>query len=184
MHVNVDVIWSSALGSRDPSFKWDRIVVMPVFSNTGQGLGSSERHCLAYTLSFIRFTVAFYTIRIQGCFILDDHFLFRDPVSQCRSCSLIGSDIASYCSEADMLSIREKIDLDEDSVDAKVLNTLSVGMITSDLLSVLPTPLRDVFDKARAAVSCVMFFDGLGSIAQARDSSPGDARGAGDRVIS
>jgi len=43
--------------------------------------------------------------------------------------------------------------------------------------------VRDVFDKARAAAPCVLFFDELDSIAKARGGSGGDAGGAGDRVI-
>ncbi|KAI9298651.1 transitional endoplasmic reticulum ATPase [Neoconidiobolus thromboides FSU 785] len=43
--------------------------------------------------------------------------------------------------------------------------------------------VRDVFDKARAAAPCVMFFDELDSIAKARGASAGDAGGAGDRVL-
>ncbi|CAE6455943.1 unnamed protein product [Rhizoctonia solani] len=43
--------------------------------------------------------------------------------------------------------------------------------------------VRDVFDKARAAAPCVMFFDELDSIAKARGGSGGDAGGAGDRVL-
>ncbi|KAI8139278.1 transitional endoplasmic reticulum ATPase [Fennellomyces sp. T-0311] len=43
--------------------------------------------------------------------------------------------------------------------------------------------VRDVFDKARAAAPCVMFFDELDSIAKARGGSMGDAGGAGDRVL-
>jgi len=44
--------------------------------------------------------------------------------------------------------------------------------------------VRDVFDKARAAAPCVLFFDELDSIAVARGGgSGGDAGGAGDRVI-
>jgi transitional endoplasmic reticulum ATPase len=43
--------------------------------------------------------------------------------------------------------------------------------------------VRDIFDKARAASPCVLFFDELDSIAVARGSSQGDAGGAGDRVI-
>jgi transitional endoplasmic reticulum ATPase len=42
----------------------------------------------------------------------------------------------------------------------------------------------DVFDKARAAAPCVMFFDELDSIAKGRGGSgaSGDGGGAGDRV--
>jgi len=43
--------------------------------------------------------------------------------------------------------------------------------------------IRDIFDKARAAAPCVLFFDELDSIAKSRGSSLGDAGGAGDRVI-
>lgn len=43
--------------------------------------------------------------------------------------------------------------------------------------------VRDVFDKARVAAPCVMFFDELDSIAKARGGSVGDAGGAGDRVL-
>jgi len=43
--------------------------------------------------------------------------------------------------------------------------------------------VRDVFDKARAAAPCVMFFDELDSIAKARGGGSGDAGGAGDRVL-
>jgi len=43
--------------------------------------------------------------------------------------------------------------------------------------------VRDVFDKARAAAPCILFFDELDSIAKARGGSLGDAGGAGDRVM-
>jgi transitional endoplasmic reticulum ATPase len=43
--------------------------------------------------------------------------------------------------------------------------------------------VRDVFDKARSAAPCVLFFDELDSIAKSRGSSAGDAGGAGDRVM-
>ncbi|KAK4336997.1 hypothetical protein RND71_044095 [Anisodus tanguticus] len=43
--------------------------------------------------------------------------------------------------------------------------------------------VRDLFDKARAAAPCVLFFDELDSVAKARGGSVGDAGGAADRVI-
>lgn len=43
--------------------------------------------------------------------------------------------------------------------------------------------VREIFDKARQAAPCVLFFDELDSIAKARGGSHGDAGGAGDRVI-
>lgn len=43
--------------------------------------------------------------------------------------------------------------------------------------------VREVFDKARGAAPCVLFFDELDSIGTARGSSHGDAGGAGDRVM-
>lgn len=195
----------------------------------------------------------------------------------------VGSDIASLCSEAAMQQIREKmdlIDLDEDTIDAEVLDSLGVTMdnfrfalgtsnpsalretavevptvnwddiggldnVKKELQETVQYPVehpekflkygmspskgvlfygppgtgktllakaianecnanfisikgpelltmwfgeseanvRDVFDKARAAAPCVMFFDELDSIAKARGGSLGDAGGAGDRVL-
>lgn len=43
--------------------------------------------------------------------------------------------------------------------------------------------VRDIFDKARNAAPCVLFFDELDSIGMARGRSQGDAGGAGDRVM-
>jgi transitional endoplasmic reticulum ATPase len=43
--------------------------------------------------------------------------------------------------------------------------------------------VRQIFDKARQAAPCVLFFDELDSIARSRGSSIGDAGGAGDRVL-
>ena len=43
--------------------------------------------------------------------------------------------------------------------------------------------VRNVFNKARQAAPCVLFFDELDSIANKRGQSSGDAGGAGDRVM-
>lgn len=43
--------------------------------------------------------------------------------------------------------------------------------------------VREVFDKARGAAPCVLFFDELDSVGVARGGSHGDAGGAGDRVL-
>merc|ERR1719400_250738 len=43
--------------------------------------------------------------------------------------------------------------------------------------------VRGVFDKARTAAPCVLFFDELDSIARSRGGSSGDAGGAGGRVM-
>ncbi|UJR15010.1 hypothetical protein I4U23_001987 [Adineta vaga] len=195
----------------------------------------------------------------------------------------VGADLASLCSEAALQQIREKmdvIDLEEDTIDAEVLNSLAVthdnfrfalgqsnpsalretvvevptttwndvgglenvkrelqelvqypvehpekflkfGMTPSrgvlfygppgcgktllakaianecqaNFISIKGPELltmwfgeseanvRDVFDKARQAAPCVLFFDELDSIAKSRGGSGGDGGGAADRVI-
>jgi len=43
--------------------------------------------------------------------------------------------------------------------------------------------VRAIFDKARGAAPCILFFDELDAIARARGGGGGDAGGAGDRVM-
>lgn len=43
--------------------------------------------------------------------------------------------------------------------------------------------VREIFDKARTAAPCVLFFDELDSVGMARGGHMGDAGGAGDRVL-
>merc|ERR1712073_198146 len=195
----------------------------------------------------------------------------------------VGADLAALCSEAALQQIREKmdlIDLEDESIDAEVLNSLAVTMenfrfamgkskpsairetvvevpnvtwndvgglenVKKELQELVQYPVehpekflqfgmqpsrgvlfygppgcgktllakaianecqanfisvkgpelltmwfgeseanvRDVFDKARGAAPCVLFFDELDSIARSRGGSHGDAGGAGDRVM-
>lgn len=195
----------------------------------------------------------------------------------------VGADLAALCSEAALQQIREKmdlIDLEDDQIDAEVLNSLAVTMdnfryamgksspsalretvvevpnvswhdvgglenVKRELQELVQYPVeypdkflkfgmqpskgvlfygppgcgktllakaianecqanfisvkgpelltmwfgeseanvRDVFDKARSAAPCVLFFDELDSIAKARGGNVGDAGGAADRVI-
>merc|ERR1719228_1477097 len=195
----------------------------------------------------------------------------------------VGADLAALCSEAALQQIREKmdlIDLDDDQIDAEVLNSLAVSRdnfrfamgkstpsalretvvevpnttwedigglenVKKELQELVQYPVehpdkflkfgmtpskgvlfygppgcgktllakaianecqanfisikgpelltmwfgeseanvRDVFDKARSAAPCVLFFDELDSIAKSRGGTSGDAGGASDRVI-
>lgn len=213
---------------------------------------------------------------------LSDDVDLEQVANECHG--YVGADLASLCSEAALQQIREKmdlIDLEEETIDAEVLNSLAVTMenfrfamsknnpsalretvvetpnvswddigglqnVKRELQELVQYPVehpemylkfgmqpsrgvlfygppgcgktllakaiarecqanfisikgpelltmwfgeseanvRDVFDKARAAAPCVLFFDELDSIAKARGGSiGGDAGGAADRVI-
>ncbi|KAK0394360.1 hypothetical protein QR680_000697 [Steinernema hermaphroditum] len=200
-----------------------------------------------------------------------------------ESHGFVGADLASLCSEAAIQQIREKmelIDLEDENIDAEILNSLAVSMenfrfamgksspsalretvvetpnvtwndigglegVKEELRELVQYPVehpekflkfgmqpsrgvlfygppgcgktllakaiarecqanfvsikgpelltmwfgeseanvRDVFDKARTAAPCVLFFDELDSIAKSRGASMHDAGGAADRVI-
>ena len=61
------------------------------------------------------------------------------------------------------------------SVTGPELLTMGIGQSKANV--------RGIFDKARSASPCVLFFDELDSIAKARGENVGDAGGAADRVI-
>ena len=205
------------------------------------------------------------------------------PTLSKGSHGFVGADLAQLCSEAAMNCIREKldlIDLEEETIDAQVLDSMAVSMdhfkaalgivnpsslretvvevpnvswddiggldeVKRDLQEMILYPIdhpdkfekfgmkpgkgvlfygppgcgktlmakaiasecsanfisikgpelltmwfgeseanvRDVFDKARQAAPCVLFFDELDSIGVQRGGSQGDAGGAGDRVM-
>lgn len=212
---------------------------------------------------------------------LNDDVDLEQIANECHG--YVGADLASLCSEAALQQIREKmdlIDLEDETIDAEILNSLAVTMenfrfamsknspsalretvvetpnidwtdigglenVKQELQELVQYPVehpekylkfgmqpsrgvlfygppgcgktllakaiahecqanfisikgpelltmwfgeseanvRDVFDKARAAAPCVLFFDELDSIAKARGGSVGDAGGAADRVI-
>lgn len=70
--------------------------------------------------------------------------------------------------------------------DAHSLWSLPISLQGPELLTMWfgesEANVRDVFDKARAAAPCVMFFDELDSVAKSRGSSAGDSGGT-DRVL-
>ncbi|CAB1319870.1 unnamed protein product, partial [Coregonus sp. 'balchen'] len=153
----------------------------------------------------------------------------------------VGADLAALCSEAALQAIRKKmdlIDLEDETIDAEVMNSLAVTMddfrwalsqsnpsalretvvegvlfygppgcgktllakaianeCQANFISIKGPELltmwfgeseanvREIFDKARQAAPCVLFFDELDSIAKARGGNVGDGGGAADRVI-
>merc|ERR1712156_971609 len=87
--------------------------------------------------------------------------LFYGPPGCCKT--LLAKAIANEC-QANFISIK-----------GPELLTMWFGESEANV--------RDVFDKARSAAPCVLFFDELDSVAKSRGGSVGDAGGAADRVI-
>lgn len=57
----------------------------------------------------------------------------------------MGADLASLCSEAALQQIREKmdlIDLEDDQIDAEVLNSLAVSMDNFRVIRILTRPFK------------------------------------------
>lgn len=101
---------------------------------------------------------------------MEAHILLRcNPLTRnlqylsCLGKTLLAKAIANEC-QANFISIK-----------GPELLTMWFGESESNV--------RDVFDKARAAAPCVLFFDELDSIAKSRGGSVSDAGGAADRVI-
>ncbi|XP_033929652.1 transitional endoplasmic reticulum ATPase-like isoform X2 [Melopsittacus undulatus] len=124
----------------------------------------------------------------------------------------VGADLAALCSEAALQAIRKKmdlIDLEDETIDAEVMNSLAVTMddfrwalsqsnpsalretvvevpqVTWEDIGGLEDVKRELQElvQARQAAPCVLFFDELDSIAKARGGNIGDGGGAADRVI-
>lgn len=85
----------------------------------------------------------------------------------------VGADLASLCSEAALQQIREKmdlIDLEEDQIDAEVLNSLAVSM-ENFRVSYFSLVLFDI--------SCILisnFFNLLGTVCHGQKQSERPAR--------
>lgn len=91
--------------------------------------------------------------------------------------TLLAKAIAHEC-QANFISIKvifEEFNIKKFLLQGPELLTMWFGESEANV--------RDVFDKARAAAPCVLFFDELDSIAKSRGGNIGDAGGAADRVI-
>lgn len=95
--------------------------------------------------------------------------------------TLLAKAIANECN-ANFISI--KVCLLMISIQYNSLTLLQGPELLTMWFGESEANVRDVFDKARAAAPCVMFFDELDSIAKARGGGGGgDGGGAGDRVL-
>jgi len=148
----------TALGSSNPSALREMIVEIPniTWEDIG-GLDETKRNLkelVQYPIEHADKYKKFGLNPSRGC-------LFYGPPGCGKT--LLAKAIANEC-QANFISIK-----------GPELLTMWFGESEANV--------RDVFDKARAAAPCVLFFDELDSIASSRGGHAGDAGGAGDRVV-
>merc|ERR1711959_190464 len=150
--------FTSAMGSCNPSSLRETVVEVPnVKWDAIGGLEQTKRNLQEMILYPIDHPEKFEKFGMQP----SRGVLFYGPPGCGKT--LLAKAVASECS-ANFVSIK-----------GPELLTMWFGESEANV--------REVFDKARSAAPCVLFFDELDSIGTARGSSGGDAGGAGDRVI-
>merc|ERR1712194_862486 len=149
--------FTSAMGNCNPSSLRETVVEVPnvKWDDIG-GLEETKRSLQEMILYPIDHPEKFEKFGMQP----SRGVLFYGPPGCCKT--LLAKAVASECS-SNFVSIK-----------GPELLTMWVGESEANV--------REVFDKARAAAPCVLFFDELDSIGTARGSG-GDAGGAGDRVM-
>merc|ERR1719301_470847 len=148
----------TALGTSNPSALRETVVEVPnVTWNDIGGLEGVKRELQEVVQYPVEFPEKFEKFGMQP----SKGVLFYGPPGCGKT--LLAKAIANEC-QANFISIK-----------GPELLTMWFGESESNV--------RELFDKARGAAPCVLFFDELDSIATQRGSSLGDAGGAGDRVI-
>merc|ERR1711966_363785 len=150
--------FSSALGTSNPSALRETVVEVPnvTWDDIG-GLENVKRELQEVVQYPVEHPEQFEKFGMQP----SKGVLFYGPPGCGKT--LLAKAIANEC-QANFISIK-----------GPELLTMWFGESESNV--------REVFDKARQASPCVLFFDELDSIARARGGGNGDAGGAGDRVI-
>jgi len=146
------------LGQSNPSALRETVVEVPTV--TWEDIGGLEetkrnlKELVTYPIEFADKYKKFGLSPSRGC-------LFYGPPGCGKT--LLAKAIANEC-QANFISIK-----------GPELLTMWFGESEANI--------REIFDKARQAAPCVLFFDELDSIASSRGGHAGDAGGAGDRVV-
>jgi transitional endoplasmic reticulum ATPase len=157
MNVTMDHFRTS-LNSTNPSALRETVVEVPTV--TWKDIGGLEdvktnlRELVQYPIEFADKYKKFGMTPSRGC-------LFYGPPGCGKT--LLAKAIANEC-QANFISVK-----------GPELLTMWFGESEANI--------REIFDKARQAAPCVLFFDELDSIASSRGGHVGDAGGAGDRVV-
>merc|ERR1719231_2114012 len=150
--------FATALGISNPSALRETVVEVPnvTWDDIGglEGVKKELQEVVQYPVEFPEKFEKFGMSPSKGV-------LFYGPPGCCKT--LMAKAVANEC-QANFISIK-----------GPELLTMWFGESEANV--------RDVFEKARAAAPCVLFFDELDSIAGQRGGSSGDGGGAADRVI-